>query len=500
VNIPMNKPIVRIYAVILLLFAGLVGFTSYWSVFHADELKGMTENHRPLIEDQTIKRGTITTADGQVVAESSPEGGGANPIYVRHYPDGTLYGHPVGFSYVETQQSELERSENDTLVGDTNEFQSILDQLRGHSQVGDNVTLTIDSRVQKAALDALNSANASFPGTDGAGAVVALDPQTGAIIAMVSTPTYDPNAVANPKTYSKLSNEKGSPLFDRATQAQYPPGSTMKVVTAAAALDSGEFTPDSVLSGASPQDIGGTPLSNAGNEQFGDIDMTTALTNSVNTYFAQVGEKLGPDTMVAYMKRFGFYQDPKLDLPDDDMIPTGPYNAAGNLVTSGFDVGRVAIGQGGAEGQLLATPLQMAEVAGTVANGGVLVEPSLVAKVTDPDGRTVSELKTRPQSQAIKPETATQLTDMMLKVTQEGTAAGLTVGGEPFAGKTGTAEIGDPADGISQPWFIGFAPASDPKIAVAATIERCSGTECFGGTVAGPIATQVMDTALGVGK
>jgi peptidoglycan glycosyltransferase len=140
--------------------------------------------------------------------------------------------------------------------------------------------------------------------------------------------------------------------------------------------------------------------------------------------------------------------------------------------------------------------MQMAEVAATIANGGTLEKPSLVQKVTDVDGRTVSELKPSPESQAIKPQTATQLTDMMLKVTQEGTAAGLTVGGEPFAGKTGTAEI-DVAAGINQPWFIGFAPASDPKIAVAATIERCTG--CFGGTVAGPIATKVMDAALGIG-
>ncbi len=493
----MNKPIVRIYGVILVLFAGLVGFTSYWSVFHADDLKGMSQNHRPLIEDQTIKRGTITTADGQVVAESTPQGGGANPIYVRHYPEGTLYGHPVGYSYVQSTQSELERSENDTLVGATNEFSSILDQLRGHAQVGDNVTLTIDSNVQKAAFDALNAANASTAGSNGAGAVVAIDPNTGAIKAMVSTPGYDPNAVANTSTFDKLQHAKGSPLLNRATQSTYPPGSTMKVVTAAAALDSGEFTPTTTLNAPATIDISGTPLANDDGQPYGSIDMTTALTNSVNTFFAQVGEKLGPDTLVSYMKRFGFYSDPQLGYPDDEMAPTGPYASSGHLVNIGFDVGRVAIGQGGAEGQLLATPIQMAEVAATVANGGVLEKPSLVQKVTDPDGRTVSELKPSEQSQAIKPETAQQLTDMMLKVTQEGTAAGLTVGGEPFAGKTGTAEI-DIANGVNQPWFIGFAPARDPKIAVAATIERCTG--CFGGTVAGPVATQVMDAALGIGQ
>ncbi|MEA2548751.1 MAG: penicillin-binding protein, partial [Chloroflexota bacterium] len=420
-----------------------------------------------------------------------------NPIYVRHYPAGELYGHPVGYSYVQTTQSELERSENDALVGNTNEFSSILDQLRGHAQVGDNVTLTLDSTVQKAALDALNAANASTAGSNGAGAVVAIDPRTGAIKAMVSTPGYDPNAVANTATFDKLQKPgSGSPLLNRATQSTYPPGSTMKVVTAAAALDSGKFTPTTTLTANSPLTVSGAPLVNDGDQSFGSIDMTYALTNSVNTYFAQVGEQVGPTTMVDYMRNFGFYSDPQLDYPSDEMAPTGPYNSSGHLVTSGFDVGRVAIGQGGAEGQMLATPMQMAEVAATIANGGTLERPSLVQKVTDVDGRTVSELKPSPESQAIKPQTATQLTDMMLKVTQEGTAAGLTVGGEPFAGKTGTAEI-DVAAGINQPWFIGFAPASDPKIAVAATIERCTG--CFGGSVAGPIATKVMDAALGIG-
>jgi peptidoglycan glycosyltransferase len=496
----MNAPIVRIYVVILVLFAGLVGFTSYWAVFDAQALKDNTQNRRPLIEAQTIQRGKILTADGQVIAESSPQGGGANPVYVRSYPEDTLYGHPVEYSYVQVGQSGIERSENDPLVGNTNEFSSILDQLRGHAQVGNDLTLTIDSRVQKAAVDALNGANAGDPalggatGTNGAGAVVAIDPRTGAIKAMASTPSFDPNAVANTDTYTKLSREQDSPLFNRATQAGYPPGSTMKVVTAAAALDSGKFTPSTILSGASPQTIGGAPLSNAGNEQFGDIDMTTALTNSVNTYFAQVGEKIGNFTMFQYMDRFGFNKDPALDYPDNQMAPSGVYEGTKLLGPSdAIDIGRVAIGQE----RLLVTPLQMAEVAATVANGGVLARPTFVDKITDPDGRTVSSLDPQAQSAVMKPQTATELTDMMTKVTSEGTAAGLVVGGLPFAGKTGTAEIGDPALGIAQPWFIGFAPADNPKIAVAATIERCTG--CFGGQVAGPIAVRVMDAALGIG-
>jgi peptidoglycan glycosyltransferase len=263
----------------------------------------------------------------------------------------------------------------------------------------------------------------------------------------------------------------------------------MKVVTAAAALDSGEFTPDSVLSGASPQEIGGVELSNAGGEQFGDIDMTTALTNSVNTYWAQVGEQLGNDVMFEYMDRFGFNQDPELNYPDSQMAPSGVYEG-GELLDAGdaIDIGRVAIGQE----RLLTTPLQMAEVAATVANGGVLMEPTFLQEVRDPDGRTTEELDPEEQTRVISDETAATLTEMMTNVTEEGTASGLTVAGTSFAGKTGTAEIN--LQGLNQPWFIAFAPSDDAQVAVAATVEPCQG--CFGGEVAGPIATQVMETLL----
>jgi len=495
----VNAPIVRLYALILVLLAALVGFTSNWAVFDSDTLKAETANRRPLILEQTVKRGFIKTADGVTIAESSPEGGGNPPIYVRHYPQGSLYGNPVGYNFVQVGRTGIEDSENAVLAGERNEFASILDEIRGVPQEGDNLTLTIDSQAQRVATSALQNAIASTPGASGSGgAAVALDPSTGAVKAMASVPGYDPNTVTNTDTFKQLNRESsGAPLVNRATQSVYPPGSTMKVVTAAAALDSGEFTPDTVLSGASPQVIGGVPLFNAGNEPFGDIDMTTALTHSVNTYFAQVGEQLGTSTMVEYMKRFGFYSDPKLDYPDGQMAPSGAYNSDRDLVTSGFDAGRVAIGQGGAEGQDLTTPLQMAEVAATVANGGKLMQPTFVQQVTDPDGRVTEKLTPHVQSTAISPETASQLTEMMTNVTQEGTAADLSLSsGVTFAGKTGTAET-DIANGINQPWFIAFAPAQDPQVAVAATIERCEG--CFGADVAGPVATQVMDSLLASG-
>jgi len=489
----VNRPVVRLYAFLLLLFGLLVWKTSQWAVFDAEALQDNPKNRRPLILSQTIERGTIKTADGVTVAESSPVNAGNTPIYVRHYPQGSLFGHPVGYSFVEVGQSGIERAENDELTGERNEFSSIIDQLRDVPQAGDDVTLTIDAQAQQVATQALEQAQ-SVAGANGAGAVVAIEPSTGAVKVMASVPGYDPNAVENSGTFQQLNAEPDAPLVNRPTQSAYPPGSTMKVVTAAAALDSGEFTPDSVLSGRSPQLIGGVPLFNAGNEQFGDIDMTTALTNSVNTYFAQVGERLGTDTMVEYMRRFGFYSDPEVGLPGDEMRASGPQSSSGKLVTQGFDPGRVAIGQGGAEGQDLTTPLQMAEVAATVANDGVLMRPTFIQEITDPDGRTVEKLDPQEQSTVMSEQTAAELTEMMTNVTQEGTATGLTVGGTSFAGKTGTAEI-DPETGENQPWFIAFAPADNPQVAVATTVERCTG--CFGAEVAGPVATQVMESLLG---
>jgi penicillin-binding protein A len=486
----MNTPIVRIYVLVLLLLTTLVYFTSKWAVFDAEELEGKSANRRPLIEEQQIPRGSITSADGVLIAESLPEGGGRNPVYVRRYAEGSLFGNPVGYSFVDVGRAGIESSENDLLIGEENEFASIIDQLRDVQAEGADITLTIDSEAQRIATQGLQSA-ISVPGTGAA--LVAIEPSTGAVRAMASVPGFDPNAVQDEATFQGLRSDESAPLINRPTQSIYPPGSTMKVVTAAAALDSGEFEPDTVLNADSPKEISGIPLANSGGASFGDIDMTTALTNSVNTYWAQVGEQLGTETMVEYMERFGFYSVPELDYPPGAMEESGVYSG-GELVKSDFDVGRVAIGQGGEEGQALATATQMAEVAATVANGGTLMKPTFLQQAKDPDGRVLEELGDGDeQNEVISEETAAQLTEMMTNVTEEGTASNLSVDGVSFAGKTGTAEI-DVEASINQPWFITFAPADDPQIAVAVTVERCTG--CFGGEVAGPIATQVMEGLL----
>jgi peptidoglycan glycosyltransferase len=490
----MNRQIVRLYGVILILFSFLVIFTSRWAVFESDSLAEESDNRRPLIEEQQIERGTITSSDGVLIAESTATGGTGNPnqkVYVRNYPQGELFSNPVGYSFVDVGRNGIELSENDLLSGEQNEFASIIDQLSGTPREGSDITLTLNANAQRVAVQALQSAIDNTPGAIGGGSVVAIEPDTGAIRVMASVPGFDANQVQDDDVFKQLqADEIGAPLVNRPTQSTYEPGSTMKVVTAAAALDSGEFTQDTVLNADSPKEISGAPLSNSGDEQFGDIDMTTALTNSVNTYWAQVGEQLGAGTYFDYMERFGFNADPDLQYPDNQMAPSGVY-ANGKLLgpDDAIDVGRVAIGQE----RLLATPMQMAEVAATIANGGTLMRPTFLQEAKDPDGRTVEELDPHEESAAVSEDTASQVTDMMVNVANEGTAAGLSTNLGQLAGKTGTAEI-DVEESINRAWFIGFAPAEDPQIAVAAMIERCTG--CFGGEVAGPVATQVMD-ALG---
>jgi penicillin-binding protein A len=487
----VNPPVVRLYLLVLLLFGTLVFFTSKWAVFDAEELQSKPENRRALIVEQQIPRGTISTADGVLLAESLPQGEGNKPVYVRRYPaeDPATFGNPIGYSFVEVGRTGIELSENDLLAGEQNEFASIIDQLRDVPPEGADIRLTLDAAAQRLAVQQLTAA--AEPGSGGS--VVALDPETGAVKVMASIPGFDPNAVQSPDTFSDLSTDPAAPLVNRPTQSVYPPGSTLKVVTAAAALDSGEFDTDTTLNANSGIEVSGAPLANSGGQDFGTIDMETALTNSVNTYWAQVGEQLGTETMTEYMERFGMYADPKLNFPDDQMIASGVYNSEGDLVDSGYDVGRVAIGQGGEEGQALMTPLQMAEVAAAIANDGDLMKPNLLLDAKDPDGRTIDELDPDRAGGVVSEETAQKVTDLMVGVTRDGTASGLSVGGVEFAGKTGTAEI-DVAAGTNRPWFIGFAPAEDPQVAVAAMLEKCQG--CSGGEVAGPIATAVMQSLL----
>jgi penicillin-binding protein A len=483
----VNRQIVKLFGLVVVLFAVLIGFTSYWSVFDAKALKEKTANKRPLLEQQQIQRGRILAADGTVIARSVAKGQGDALRYVRRYPEGALYGHPIGYSFVEEGDSEFERFHNDELVGNDSEFTSILDELRGRRQEGNDIVTNLDPAAQATALADLEAA--------GFGAVVAIEPQSGRVRVLASNPPYDPNRV--PTELSKLNtNDLETPLFDRATQGQYPPGSTFKVVTAAAGLESGTITPDTPIDAPGTLEVEGTPLENDFGEDFFGATLDTALTNSVNTWFGQLGQQLGNDTLFEYMERFGFNSTPAIDLPAEEVSKSGVFNEEGELLGADdpVDLARVAIGQE----RLAVTPLQMAEVTAAIANRGKLMKPQIWSRVVDPDGRVTKRLDPSEYSQPISAETAAELTTAMEGVVSEGTGTNATISGVPVAGKTGTAETpGNAACGggeeENQAWFIGFAPADDPQIAIAATVE-C--TEEFGNDVAAPIFRDVAETIL----
>ena len=471
----MNDKIRNLFGLVLLLFGVLVAATSWWTVpgFGAQGLQDNPDNRRALLEQMQHPRGLITAADGTVLASNKRSGSGETRRYYRRYPLGGLFSHEVGYYYVSKGDAGLEKQYDDQLAGRQNEFASTIDQLLGHRQEGEDIRTTLDVKGQRTALQALAGRR---------GSVVVLEPSTGRVKVMASVPGFDPNRVT-----AKGGIGAGASALNRATQGRYPPGSTFKVVTAAAAIDSGRYKPDSFISGKSPKVISGVPLSNFGGESFGTISLTDALTHSVNTVFGEIGEKLGRQTLLGYMRRFGFQKKPPLDYPKAEMVASGAFPA--KACGSGIDYGRVAIGQ---ECHLFVTPLQMAEVAATVANGGVRMQPQLVERIRAKDGRIKHSFRPKEAARVMSGQSAAAVGQMMTHVVEEGTGTAARLQGISVAGKTGTAEI--PGTSENQVWFICYAPADKPRLAVAVTIERTQGE---GGTVAAPIAKQVLQAMLG---
>jgi penicillin-binding protein A len=482
----VNRQIIKLFGFIIVLFALLVGFTAWWSVFDAKELKASKFNQRPLLEQQQIPRGRILADDGSVIAKSYSKGNGSAKRYVRHYPFGELFGHPIGYSYLEQGQSEFEKYHNEELTGEESEFGTILNELTGQTQEGEQIVTSLDPQAQEIAMHGLEAV--------GHGAVVAIEPSTGAVKVMASNPGYNPNRI--PEDLSKLNLEKiNTPLLNRATQGQYPPGSTFKVVTAAAGLEYGVITPETTINAPGVITDEGHELHNDGDEEFGEIPLDTALTNSVNTWFGQLGQKVGQDKLFTMMEKFGFNSTPPIDLPEEEVYKSGVFEN-GELLGKNdpVDLARLAIGQE----RLLMTPLQDAMVASAVANKGKLMKPQIWNRVVNVDGSVTKRMSPAVYSEPVSPKTAEELTTAMEGVVSEGTGTNAAIPGVQVAGKTGTAETpynkacGGGTD-ENQGWFIGFAPADHPKIAIAATVE-C--TTQFGNDVAAPIFREVAEALL----
>ena len=493
----MNAQISRISIVALLLLAGLIVATTYWQAWAAPGLATRQDNAIQRVAQFRIKRGYIYASDGRtVLARNVPKKTGDQTLYFRTYPTHGLASQTVGYSTQGRSRAGLERSQNAYLTASNANlgtlFDKLGDKLKGATVKGNNLVLNIRVNAQKIAETALRGK---------CGAAVVIDPRTGAVEVMASSPGYDPNQVESPNGFSKILHAPGacpgssSPLLNRATQGLYPPGSTFKTVTAAAALDSGVYTSESKFFDPGYCEEYGQRVSNAGDpeapERFGNVNFVQAYQHSINAVFCEIGKKLGAKRVLDKAKDFGFYSLPPLELPSNEMASSGEYDATSHRLfedAGKADPGRLAFGQD----KLLTTPLQMALVAAAVANGGKMMEPHLVKKVTGPGGGNLVRVKPHVWKTAMKPETAAALNVMMQAVVAGGTGTPAAIPGVKVAGKTGTAETGE--KNVYDAWFIFFAPADNPVVAGAVVVEHS--VNGFGGPTSGPIAKQLMEAIL----
>lgn len=457
----------RLFWSFTVLFVLLIGQLTYVQVFAAPRLNADPSNTRAVEEQMRVQRGLILTRDGTELARNQKEG----LYFLRDYPEGSLAEPWLGYNSLRYGRAGVERVYNQELAGELEVLQlrNLLDVLTGAPKRGADLLLTVDAQVQAAAAEALG---------DRPGAVVALDPRTGAVLAWVSFPRYDPNTLE--QEWQSLIADPGKPLFDRAANGLYPPGSVFKVVVAAAALQEGKVAPDTRFDDTGSFVAGGYKVTNFGDETYGEHDFAHAMAASINTTFAKVGVDVGAATLARYAAAFGLGES----LPWALGGRTGTFPDAANMDTA--HVAQVSFGQG----EVLVSPFEMALVACGIANAGQIMAPYVVEEVRDYRQTVIQRAKPRVWRRAVTAETAATIRDLMVQVVDEGTGTNAAISGVKVAGKTGTAEV---EGGDTHAWFIGFAPADSPRVAVAVIVEN-AGT---GGAVAAPVARQVMETALG---
>jgi peptidoglycan glycosyltransferase len=488
----MQRQIRRVGIGLMIAFLAVFLQLNYVQIFAAKRIASNGANKRALYREYSIKRGDIVTVDGVQVATSEKTTGEYK--YRRTYPEGELYGHITGYYSLFYGSDRIERTYNDQLLGDEGvlSMQDIEDRLFDKGTEGETVRLTIDSRLQEAARTALG---------DNRGAVVAIEPATGEVRAMWSNPSFDPEPLAThdaeqaAKYWKSLrTGSADSPLFSLATSRGYPPGSTFKVVTTAAALETGGYTRDSTFEDPLELEL---PQTNETLTNFskstcaggGEIDLFTALVVSCDTTYAILGLEI-PDDVRNMAEDFGFNSRLPIDVSSqpsqfpkipDDQEPLRAY---------------AAIGQGDTN----ATPMQMALVAAGVANGGDVPTPHFVRDIIDPSGKIVRHFEPDSFQQAMSSSTASTVTEMMVGVVDEGTGTAAQIPNVKVAGKTGTAQTVEGEN--PHTWFICFAPADNPQIAVAVIVENGGtfGSEATGGAVAAPIARAILEADRAIDK
>jgi penicillin-binding protein A len=489
----MNRQIVRLTYLSLVLVGVLVVMTTYWQTWAAAGLADRQDNAIKRVAEFSVDRGLIFSWQPRKrLARNVERDADGKTLFFRRYPYGELAAHVVGYSTVERSRTGLERSLNDYLTASNANLSTLvdkaLDELRGKPVRGNDVVLNLDLDAQEVALEELGTR---------CGAVVALDPRTGKVRVLASSPSFDPNLAE--ERFDRISRVTAdclpaSPLLNRASAGLFVPGSTFKVITASAALESRKFTPESTFVDPGYCTVYGKRVNNFDTSRpFGTIDLESALVNSVNSVFCNIGLKLGAKRILDTAKRFGFYERPPLETPADERLPSGLYRngrAYYPVRDTDVDAGRMAFGQE----RMLVSPLQMAMVAGAIGVGGALMEPQVVDRIVAPGGRVVSKRRPALVRQAVSEDTANAVAQMMRLAVEGGTGTAAQIFGYSVGGKTGTGETGVP--GSNTTWFIAFAGRDEERpaeLAIAVVLQNQSGT---GGTTAAPIARAVMQAIL----
>lgn len=485
----MNRPLRRVAIFCLLLFAALMINANYIQIVKASSYTSHPDNRRNLLNDYSYQRGPILV-DNKPVAQSVPSSGDLK--YQRQYPQGSLYSQITGYASINFGKTGIEYYENSILNGTSDKLfiRNLLDLFNGKQKQGGSVELTLNAKAQQAAAAGLQGRE---------GSVVALDPTTGAILALYSNPTFDPSPLAShdgtveSQAANALDKDPAKPLLDHAIGETYPPGSIFKIVTSAAALQNG-FNSTDTIPAPSDQltftDAPNNPLGNENGEICGDTSMTVGLERSCNTVYGYLGLQVGPQKLAAEASEFGINSSYKVPMSTaQSVFPTSIPASAQSLVA------KSAIGQQ----DVRITPLQAAMLAATVANKGQAMMPYLVAAELGPNGQTVSTAKPQalPGPPAMSASTAQELTQMMVGVVDNGTGTNAQIDGVKVAGKTGTAQRGAGQNPLA--WFVSFAPADNPKVAVAVLVQddQANAQDISGGGFAAPIAKSVMEAVMG---
>jgi peptidoglycan glycosyltransferase len=489
----VNRRIARVTYVAIGLLTVLVVMTTYWQSWASAELAARQDNAIRRVAEFAIDRGLIFAFEPRKrLARNVERDVDGKTLFFRRYPYGPLAAHVVGYSTAGRSRTGLERSLNDYLTASNANLRTVvdkaLDELRGKPIEGNNVVTTLDLDAQRVALEQLGTT---------CGAVVVLDPRTGRVKVMASSPSFDPNKVEDRfGEIAKITADCAvpSPLLNRASAGLYVPGSTLKVITASAALESEEYTPESTFVDPGFCTVYGKRVNNFDTTRpFGTISLQEALVHSVNSVFCNIGKELGAKKILETAKRFGFYERPPLETPEDERLPSGLYRR-GDLYypkrDSDVDAGRMAFGQE----RMLVTALQNAMVAGAIGVGGRLMEPHVVDRIVGPHGRVIEEQRPELVRRAVSKETADAVAEMMRLAVSRGTGTAAQIPGYSVGGKTGTGETGVP--GSNTTWFIAFAGESEdepPELAIAVVLQSQTGT---GGSTAAPIARAVMQAIL----